>query len=520
MKKYRIAKVAPLLLVFSIGSAACAGNPNDPEADVNEVEICVMDAGYRTEAFYALEEAFEKKYPEINVQIKPVTQINDKLTNELTRSSSTVDLWFAGEQNVISLVEKSRDCPFEDLTEMLNETADGESVKLIDKMDEQLKYYNTYTDADGKVHFYSVSWVYGACGLMYNADYVPDDQVPKTTNQLIALFDKILNKQLDGCSTKPLIWSGSSGSSYMAYAMETWKAQYMGVDSYNAMVNFYDGTEYTYSYLADDGVLHAYEVVKALAKDEYFVEGSKGFQHTPAQQDFLRGEGVFMPNGDWIETEMKKAMEESGTSITAKVKTLQMPVVSALGKKLYLAGPSASDAAHEEMLINLITAIDEGKTNGEIKESWNILTDEKIDAVREARSVVYSLGVSHRIYLPSSSNAKTASKKFIKFFASDEGTLIFRKYAGSSTPFKMTVMPEDEERSFFMQSQDKILKGCKIIYNGITKSYIRAYNDVKSDSSAFVQFVEEPSLTAKTLLNNYYSDVAGKWSAMKLIAGV
>lgn len=120
----------------------------------------------------------------------------------------------------------------------------------------------------------------------------------------------------------------------MLYAMETWKAQYMGVDKYDAMINFCENGNYTYEYLNDDAVLCAYNTVKQIADPSYSVKGSEGFQHTPAQQDFLRGAAVFMPNGDWIETEMRSSAADSG--ITQNVKFLPTPIVSELGVKLRL----------------------------------------------------------------------------------------------------------------------------------------------------------------------------------------
>lgn len=73
------------------------------------------------------------------------------------------------------------------------------------------------------------------------------------------------------------------------------KRSIWGVDKYDAMINFCENGNYTYEYLNDDAVLCAYNTVKQIADPSYSVKGSEGFQHTPAQQDFLRGAAVFMP---------------------------------------------------------------------------------------------------------------------------------------------------------------------------------------------------------------------------------
>lgn len=509
----RKAITAFCLSAMFLFSAACSGKKGGSQ----HIEMYVMDAGYRTEAFFELAEAFKLEFPKISIKVTPVSGINEKLTSELSRKGSNVDLWFAGEQNIIRLVEKSSSCPLTDLTDLMQMTAYGEEKTLEEKLNPRYRYYDTYED-----RYYSISWVYGACGLVYNANYLSEAEEPKTTKQLISLVKEVAAGKHEGIpsSVKPLIWSGGNAAGYMSYAVETWKAQYMGVDKYDAMVNYFDNGEYTYELLNDNGVLYAYETAKSLSDPAYSVNGSNGFQHTPAQQDFLRGKALFMPNGDWLETEMKNSLDASDSSITNNIKILPTPIVSELGEKLRLGGANGSSEQHETMLINLVTAIDEGKTDEEIKTEYPSLSDAQILAVRKARKVVYTLGASHRLYIPSSSDAKEACYDFVRFMASDRGIEIFRKYAGSHSPFEYTVKPTDEELSVFQQSQDKVLNGCDLIYDTITKSPIRAYCTIDSDTGAFAEFFENSSKTAEEMRSNYYNNVATKWTAMKLIAGV
>ena len=505
-----------LAAALCLSAAACGGNGgNTTKEDRNHIEMYVMDAGYRTEVFEQLAEAFKAHYSDVTIKITPASDINSKLTSELSRKNGAGDIWFAGEQNIIRLVEKTKSCPLTDMTDLMNMTALGEDKTLEEKINPRYKYYDTYKDK-----YYSISWVYGACGIMYNANYLTEAQEPKTTKQFIELVKNIAGGKVEGIpkSVKPLIWSGGNAAGYMSYAVETWKAQYMGVDKYDAMVNYCDNGNYTYELLNDDGVLYAYQTVKQIADPSYSVDGSSGFQHTPAQQDFLRGAAVFMPNGDWIETEMRTSADES--SITQNIKFLPTPIVSELGVKLRLGGANATEAEHETMLIAVVTAIDEGKTDAEIKEAYPTLSDKQIAAVREARSVVYTLGASHRIYIPTYCKAKTACYNFVRFMASDEGIQIFRKYAGSHSPFEYTNVPEDEKLTVFQKSQDKVLKNCSLIYDTITKSPIRAFNTVAPDSGAFAEFFVDSSKTAEAMRSDYYNTVSSKWTAMRRIAGV
>ena len=68
--------------------------------------------------------------------------------------------------------------------------------------------------------------------------------------------------------------------------------------------------------------------------------------------------------------------------------------------------------------------------------------------------------------------------------------------------------------------KDKVLKNCSLIYATITKSPIRAYNTINSDTNAFSEFYANSSITAEQLRADHYDSVASKWNSMKLIAGV
>lgn len=72
----------------------------------------------------------------------------------------------------------------------------------------------------------------------------------------------------------------------------------------------------------------------------------------------------------------------------------------------------------------------------------------------------------------------------------------------------------------YFTSQDKVLKNCSLIYATITKSPIRAYNTINSDTNAFSEFYANSSITAEQLRADHYDSVASKWNSMKLIAGV
>ena len=98
-----------LAAALCLSAAACGGNGgNTVTEDRNHIEMYVMDAGYRTEVFEQLAEAFKAHYSDVTIKITPASDINSKLTSELSRKNGAGDIWFAGEQNIIRLVDPER----------------------------------------------------------------------------------------------------------------------------------------------------------------------------------------------------------------------------------------------------------------------------------------------------------------------------------------------------------------------------------------------------------------------------
>ena len=135
--------IGVLAAVLATSAAACGGG-NTTTEDRNHIEMYVMDAGYRTEVFDELAKAFKVHFPDVTMKIYPSTGVDSKLTSELGKKNGVGDIWFAGEQNIIRLVEKNRICPIMDLTDLMGMTALGEDKTLEEKLNPRYKYYDTY----------------------------------------------------------------------------------------------------------------------------------------------------------------------------------------------------------------------------------------------------------------------------------------------------------------------------------------------------------------------------------------
>ncbi len=513
MKKKILALALMSALTCSL--CACGGVPVVTE-DIPEVEIYLLEAGYRTEFMDEWIEAFTAKNPEITVEYKANSGATEKAVQDITNPRSTVDLWFTGWINLPRYVSEGAslvqgyDCVVEDLTDLLDEPIEGEGVSIrqkAEKADDRVMLFNTINGRN-----YSISWASGPSGLLINRDF--GLEVPKTTDGFIEQVKSIAAGTAGIASgVKPFIWPGQNAPGYWDYLMDTWKAQYDGIEGYDAYWRFgYEGEAPTYEVLHQQGILESYKVLDQISEQSYSVYESPQLRHTDAQQSYLRGAAVYMPSGDWFETEMKS------TGIEADIVMAKIPVISALGQKLRLAGASASYAENEEMLVSIVTDIDEGMTLDALKEKYSAVGDAKVQEVWDARHVAYNTGYNHIAYIPAFSNAKTAAKKFLKFICSNEGIAIFREYAGSTMPYDYTP-PEGEVRSEFQKSMDEIMKDTVSFFPTKNWTPLRYIANPISDSATWLSFYNNEK-TPQQVYDDVYDYSRRRWSQLLIQAGL
>lgn len=511
MKNRIIAAI--LALATFVPVAGCKKDQNVVTEDVNEVEIYLVEAGYRSAFMDEWIKGFKLRYPEINVTYTANSGATEKATEDIRNIKSTVDIWFTAAINLPKLIAegssviKGYDCVVEDLTSMVNEKIDGEELSIKEKADDRVMLYHTINGKN-----YSISWASGPSGLLINRKF--GLEVPKTTDGFVAQIKGISSGELvQDKNVKPFIWAGKNAPGYWDYLMDAWKAQYDGIEEYDAYWRMgYEGKAPTYEVLHQPGVLESYKVLEALSDKSYSVYESPQLPHTDAQQNFLRGSAVYMPNGDWFETEMKSS------GIEADIVMAKVPVISALGQKLRLAGVNASYAENEAKLVEIVTDIDDGMTLEQLLAKHSAIGEAKVKAVWDARHVVYNTGYHHSAYIPAFSNAKTASKRFLKYICSDEGIAIFRKYAGSTMPYAYTP-DEDEVRSDFQKSNDEIMKDSVGFYPTKFWTPLRYISNPITDNACFVTFFNKEK-TPKQVYDNIYDYTRTRWSTFLIQAGI
>lgn len=452
MKKIISLMLAALMCLGLFSFVGCKKKvSNDPQT----LEIYVGNFGYGYNWLNAIIDEFEKeewvreKYPELEI---PDIQINSErnygIDRTLSGDTNTIDLFFTAAtiNTVVEKEYKNGQSFFADLTDVYEgavpgETdANGKPILFKDKMDSNFTSMSIFTHKDNTKSYYSVPWVAGMTGLLYNKTWFDENKIgiPLTTDQLI----QETCRDIRGKNQIPFVFS--SKESYWTFTLFLiWWAQYEGIANY---ANFYqalvpDGMGgYTQSVdvVKQDGRLESLKVIEDLISvketPKNIHDDVLTMDFGMAQAKFFLREGVMMPNGDWFENEMRETAEEEG--ITDTFTFMRTPVISAIKDKV----PDGSIADDKELQA-LIKAID--AEDPSLKGDGYDVTQKDYDKVKEARLIILP-AANHTAYIPSYATAIEPAKDFLRYLATDKACRAFIEAThGANMPFEYDVEQKD-----------------------------------------------------------------------------
>lgn len=437
-------KVLAVLLSLLFAVAVCAGcgtNKIDPD-DPQKLEIYLYNAGYGYKWCEDLLAAFKEepwvkeKYPDLKVNFE-----KDELqtrAQELMSASKKINKYEIVMGSSLEGV-LTPDSGVEDLTESVyNSEVPGENVLYKDKLISSYLTSAAYIDKgaqQSQQKYYQVNWASGMTGLIYNEDKLTalGFTVPNTTDELVKIMQDV--KALGGSNpayTQTTSLVTYSTSAYCLYLYYTWWAQYQTVDEY---INFYNGIDSgtmsrSPEVFRQQGLLETMKVLENIlhrSNGLTWLNPSTGREaYRETQNRLQRGDGLFMANGDWVDSELA-AFREGLIKVNGRADTVKMmrtPVISAIIERT----PSIPDDA---TLSKVVKAIDEGQT------SYQGVTAEDFAVIVAARNVVYSIGPGHNAYIPSFASGKAVAVDFLRFMATDKANEIYiRATNGASLPFQ------------------------------------------------------------------------------------
>ena len=438
-------KIASFALAATLGlSVAAFGGCKPKVPDTEEtLEVYCLKAGYGSEWCESLLKLFQEqdwvkeKYPNLNVvySSNDIQNFGESKLNS-GRKANTVDLLFgtvlqsfAGPGGEIA-----------DLTDLVyNTQVPGEDILFKDKANSSYNDSNRYidvTDLEGEPHWYTVSWAGGMNSFIYNETILNKYgiKVPNTTDELIAACATLKSKDVYS-------FIQSKEADYFSYLFPVWWAQYEGITEYLNFWNGISGSRYSRNIFKQKGREKSLEVYRDLLdySKGYLALSSFTGEFMEQQTLFLKGGAAFHANGDWFDNEMRAISEE----IKAKngkidvFKTMKLPIVSALGEKLGIT---------DAQLSAIVDYVDgAAETKPEFTSSTGYTEEEVIDAVREARTVVSTIGPNHTAAIPEYANGKAVAADFLRFMATDIALEDYiRVTGGASLPFTYNLKEKNE----------------------------------------------------------------------------
>ena len=503
-KRILIGLLASLLMVvWSAGAVGCNKKDDSPET----LEIYIEKMGYGVDWLDDIIEAFKQeqwvkdKYPNLNIP-KPEARVNQGSATQRViagAKSNTADLLF-GTTTATGWIYRSDEesSNFEELSDVYNSEVPGETgVIFKEKMlpsirswVEQPDLSKADTDPDAKV-YHVFPWINGYIGMLYNKDNLDkllgkdNYTMPRTTDEWMEMVRLIIKVQkdkgldnTDDAFINPFIYAPVM---YWGASVSTWWAQYetrSGYEKYflgTARINGRD--QLSPKVLEQKGKLRSFQTIESFVGapgiggeagteeiydkvDEDSFKAQNTFDRI--QVKYINGQGVFMPNGDWFDLEMRNAVEAGkGSDITY----MQLPIISAVSEKLsyYKAGDTVFDKnadgttkegdatrkVYDELLRKLVDHVDGKCDKDEVAALYTAKgkSIDRLDAdiahIHEARHLMAPVE-GHEAFIPSYATAKDVAKDFLRFMATDKAIRTFAESTrGCSTAFSYDVIAQN-----------------------------------------------------------------------------
>ena len=454
-------RIKKMLAVVCVGSVLGTSvlplvgcNNRSKVSDTDQtLEIFCVKLGYGVEWIEAITEEFKKqdwvkeKYPNLNV-ILETSGDRGAISSRLDAGEgvNTVDMVMSDAITIgTDNMGKEYSCNLTDV--VYNTMVPGENVTVYEKLQpsyqKSLMYYKYGENSLYKTKFeaYDFNWASGMMGILYNEELLSSfgyTTPPRTTQEFMEACETIRDDS-DYGKGFAIMWS--TGAEYMYYLYNTWWAQYEGADNYYNYLNgvSVEGEDY---YENSSDIFKQWGRKEALQTLIDICSTSNGYRYAKglatdfmaAQKYFLKGEGVFMANGDWFGEEMQADMAQTKYTI----KMMKTPIISSIIDKL-------TTVKTEEKLREVVGKIDEGYETA-TSAGLEGVSEADYKRVIEARSYVTSLGPGCSTFIPVYATGKQVAFDFLRFMATDKACALYtEKTGGASLPFQYDVLDKNPE---------------------------------------------------------------------------
>lgn len=321
---------------------------------------------------------------------------------------------------------------------------------LNDEIKDNIKYNGEY---------YSVPFSEYMTGIVVNKGFFDEHnwKIPETMDDMLDIIDKISklpeNTNSDtGDDIYPFTWSGVNAAYYWNYSMNTWWANYGGIEEIRTFKKMASPSVYktTAREKAVDALLSLIG-----GKDAPKNSGSSlGANLTDSQMDFANGKALMTPSASWLETGIQEVVPE--------------------GFEMALIAPPAIAGGTNEK--NIYGHVDE----------W--------------------------LVIPKAAENKSAAKKFVSFIFSEKGLLDFFEKTNTTSTFKVDYTKADTSQlSEFSKSVLSLRMNNNVFYRE-SSSALMAAGIANFWQYTQVTEMATQGKTAAQIIEYDYNNVVKDWS--------
>ena len=274
---------------------------NTDSGEEKVLKIAALEGGRGVAHWEKLVENFEESHEGVKVELTTASNLEEVIRPQI-QGGNIPDLIYLATGRPEALTETFiNEQALHDLTNVMNMTVPGESVKVKDKiLDGFLDTSSTSPYGDGKT--YLAPLFYSPTGLFYNKGLFEEKgyDVPKTWNEFFALGDKA---KADGIYLFAYPTAG-----YFDSTMPAMLAASGGIEGFNKAMNYEEGF-----WTSEEAtrVLETFEKLKDYTEPSV-VANANGDNYKKNQQLILDNKALFLPNGDWLPGEMADAPRADG----------------------------------------------------------------------------------------------------------------------------------------------------------------------------------------------------------------
>ena len=295
MKKM-VALACAGLMVASVVTG-CGSKKDDADKSGGEKRVLKFDSfsgGNGEEVWKDLEAAFEKKYPEVDVQMRFEKDLPAVLNKE---NATGTDLVYYNVGQKSGFTESQLNSgEVMDISDVFANAKDVDQAFADSSVSKYL--------GDGKNYLAPIMYTPGA--FFYNAELIGEGKkyaLPSTWDEMFALGDQLKKEKGPALFTYPV----------KGYFDNTLIGMYKQLGILDKALSYDDST-----WTSKEGTKILETVGKLVAKENGYLfkdtvanaNAKDGF--TNNQQAVIDGKALFMPNGYWVKNEMSKTTPEKG----------------------------------------------------------------------------------------------------------------------------------------------------------------------------------------------------------------